>query len=248
MPGQATVTIRDKHWDCAVASTLAELAGGLSELPDMPAGAGMLFVLGAEQIVTVTAENMLFPLSIIFIGNDLQVTEVAYLLAPGDYGTTSRPCRYFLEVNAGEAATVAAGDTVVIAFASIPPSPATDWVSPVVSLAGMMIAGGMLMNLGKTMTDRSGKIKDKPVRPESNSDKWLLQANPGRLIGKLKEMGINPTKPQLSDTKSDDLKLLPDSPEFLAYTIDDIGYRERLDGAFRQALARVKGGSRLDKE
>jgi len=40
----------------------------------------------------------------------------------------------------------------------------------------------------------------------------------------------------------DELEFLPDSPEFLAYTIDDIGYREKIDSAFLSAIARAKGG------
>jgi len=40
---------------------------------------------------------------------------------------------------------------------------------------------------------------------------------------------------------NDELELLPDSPEFLAYTIDDIGFREIIDSAFRQAISRAKG-------
>jgi len=39
-----------------------------------------------------------------------------------------------------------------------------------------------------------------------------------------------------------ELDFLPDSPEFLAYTIDDIGYREKIDSAFLNDIARAKGG------
>lgn len=35
------------------------------------------------------------------------------------------------------------------------------------------------------------------------------------------------------------LKYLPDSPEFLSQTIDDIGYRARLEKVVREAIARV---------
>jgi uncharacterized membrane protein (UPF0127 family) len=40
----------------------------------------------------------------------------------------------------------------------------------------------------------------------------------------------------------DEIEFLPDSPEFLAYTIDDIGYRDKIDSAFLSAIARAKGG------
>jgi uncharacterized membrane protein (UPF0127 family) len=39
----------------------------------------------------------------------------------------------------------------------------------------------------------------------------------------------------------DNLDLLSDSPEFLAYTIDDIGFREIFDSTFHQAISRAKG-------
>jgi len=42
--------------------------------------------------------------------------------------------------------------------------------------------------------------------------------------------------------KSGELEFLPDSPEFLAYTIEDIGYRDRIDTAFQNAIARAKKG------
>jgi uncharacterized membrane protein (UPF0127 family) len=48
------------------------------------------------------------------------------------------------------------------------------------------------------------------------------------------------TKPR----RNDELELLPDSPEFLAYTIDDIGFREIIDSAFREAIARARGVKR----
>jgi uncharacterized membrane protein (UPF0127 family) len=36
------------------------------------------------------------------------------------------------------------------------------------------------------------------------------------------------------------LDYLPDSPEFLAYTIEDIGYREKIDRAFQEAISRAR--------
>lgn len=48
-----------------------------------------------------------------------------------------------------------------------------------------------------------------------------------------------PTKP--GREQKENLEFLPDSPEFLAYTIDDIGYRERIDNVFQQAIVRAKG-------
>ena len=37
------------------------------------------------------------------------------------------------------------------------------------------------------------------------------------------------------------LELLADSPEYLTQTIEDIGYRDKVDNAFQEAIARAKG-------
>jgi uncharacterized membrane protein (UPF0127 family) len=51
---------------------------------------------------------------------------------------------------------------------------------------------------------------------------------------------VIPTTPHPLPKKPDKLEFLPDSMEFLAYTIDDIGYREKIDTAFQEAIARAK--------
>ena len=51
---------------------------------------------------------------------------------------------------------------------------------------------------------------------------------------------VIPVMPQKRLPKPDDPVFLPDSPEFLAYTIDDIGYRDKLDSAFSTAIARAR--------
>ncbi len=57
---------------------------------------------------------------------------------------------------------------------------------------------------------------------------------------KEKSLAIIPEYPQQSQLKGE-LEYLADSPEFLTQTIDAIGYRDRLDGAFQRAIARAKG-------
>ena len=41
-------------------------------------------------------------------------------------------------------------------------------------------------------------------------------------------------------TPGQSLDYLPDSQEFLAYTIEDIGYREKIDRAFQEAISRAR--------
>ncbi|GAI75676.1 unnamed protein product, partial [marine sediment metagenome] len=67
MLGTAVVVIRGKEWSVDVATTPEELLAGLAGVASIPANTGMLFDLGAEQIITVTAEEMLFPVDVIFI-------------------------------------------------------------------------------------------------------------------------------------------------------------------------------------
>lgn len=55
------------------------------------------------------------------------------------------------------------------------------------------------------------------------------------------EPAVIPTEPLLPSPKQE-LEFVSDSPEYLAFTIDDIGYREKLDTAFETAIARAKGG------
>ena len=120
MPGQAVVIIGDKQWTVAVASTLSELTTGLSGVPGMPAGSGMLFDLGYDcQSIQVDMSRMVFPLDIIFINSTRGVVGVMHNVRPGwtDVRLENQQlpgARWFLEVNAGEAEGVVVGDDVVI--------------------------------------------------------------------------------------------------------------------------------------
>ncbi len=155
MPGQAIVSIAGKEWAVDVATTTSELAAGLSGLASIPPDTGMLFDLGEEKIITVNAYEMLFPISVVFIGADSKVTEVAPLLAPGDDGTPILPCRFFLEVNVGEVDDVDAGDTVNISgYAPPVPTPPADPIdtSEILNLMVTVMIVVMMMKMMSGMT------------------------------------------------------------------------------------------------
>ena len=57
--------------------------------------------------------------------------------------------------------------------------------------------------------------------------------------GKTERPAVIPTEKR--PYRDDRLELLPDSPEVLAQTIDAIGYRDRIDSAFQEAIRRAKG-------
>lgn len=52
---------------------------------------------------------------------------------------------------------------------------------------------------------------------------------------------VIPIEPQPPPGREPELEFLPDSSEDLAKTINDTGYRQKLDNAFQEAIARVKG-------
>jgi len=70
-----------------------------------------------------------------------------------------------------------------------------------------------------------------------------------RAVKKIDEvLGSTPTEPQSPAVipvaprprKETDLEYLADSPEFLAQTIDNTGYRPKLENAFQEAITRIK--------
>jgi len=100
---------------------------------------------------------------------------------------------------------------------------------------------------------RGYKIKRVSYK-EGTTDWWVT--NPiGKLVGvyfseaeaksavdediKPHSRAVIPVEPRRR--KETDLEYLADSPEFLAQTIADIGYRDKLDTAFQEAIARAKG-------
>jgi uncharacterized membrane protein (UPF0127 family) len=114
MAGQAVVTIRNNQWQVCLATDYLELTQGLSDIPQIPSGTGMLFDLGYDTIFTVTTKEMLFPIDIIRISSSMVVTDVAHNVLPGQLINSASPARYFLEVNAGEADDIVPADQVAI--------------------------------------------------------------------------------------------------------------------------------------
>jgi uncharacterized membrane protein (UPF0127 family) len=112
MAGQAVVTIGDRQWQVSLATNYLELVQGLSDIPQIPSGTGMLFDLGRDTVFTVTTKEMLFTIDIIRISNSMIVTDVAHDVLPGQLITSAHPARYFLEVNAGEASDLSPADHV----------------------------------------------------------------------------------------------------------------------------------------
>ncbi len=252
----ATVTIGEKQWLATVAITPQELAAGLSGLESMPAGAGMLFDLGSEQPVQVTTEFMLFSIDIIFVSEALQVIDVVPSASPGYLITQETPVRYFLELNAGEAETIESGESVAIDYTAEEEGPLpgetpgiTSFMqSALIAAAVGLFVGGMLKMYSRVSLGKPKPKELPPPAPKYPRYEYLLSTGMISKPGHVRHQTITGSKtPAVIPTKGgrtrpageNELDFLADSPEFLAYTIDDIGYREKLDNAFRTAITRV---------
>ena len=156
MAGQAIVIINDKQWSAGIASDTWELAQGLSGIPELAPGTGMLFDLGYEQYINVTTEAMLFPLDIVFISESMTVTELIQSLAPGQRLTTVFPARYFLEVNAGEMDGINLGDQAIID--PLPLQEANEpsyWMNMILPLVGFALMSAFIVDIsGETRIKR----------------------------------------------------------------------------------------------
>ncbi len=168
MPGQAVIGVNENQWTVSLATTYTELTTGLRGVA-LPAGTGMLFILPAAQAVSVDTTGMNFALDIIFIANNI-VIDVARNVEPGYLVTEETPCDSFLEVNAGEAADVEAGDTVSTTAIQ---EPGFDW-STITSFAIPLAALGFVCAMaGGMMTGVVGSSSSpKQLRQSSAGSQW----------------------------------------------------------------------------
>ncbi len=113
MPGQALVTINTSQWSVNIASTPAEITQGLSGVLSIPASTGVLFDLSVNYSeILINMSQMLFALDIVFINSTGGVIGILRNVQPGvdvNFSDVSG-ARYFLEMNAGEAAGISIGD------------------------------------------------------------------------------------------------------------------------------------------
>jgi len=160
MPGSAVVTINEKEWEVDVAASADELSAGLGGVVSIPANTGMLFDLGGPQTVEVTTEPMLFNIDIIFIKETVGITDFVWKtgevvdvvrdVAPGYMVTEETPVRFFLEVNAGEAEGIEAGDSVEITdYEYMPPSGISQWMPMIISVAALGFVGAMVGGMAR---------------------------------------------------------------------------------------------------
>ncbi|GEM_PF-801824 len=233
MPGQALVTIGDKEWRVYLATTPYELTRGLGGLPSIPMGAGMLFDMGAEQSISVTTVPMLFPLDIVFIKGSLIINGLASNVAPGYLVTSEAPARYFLEVNAGEAQGIAAGDRAIISYLTLGPQQGA--ANSVVNFAAQALAFGLGVSFfRKVIKNVTGKGHP-AVLPGSNIPGQKLLPQTGKRVAgeyEIKADKMGNVIIARTDDPGKDVFLQFESDKGLVYEILRKGERKDLDAGW----------------
>jgi uncharacterized membrane protein (UPF0127 family) len=100
---QDTLTVNDHTYHLQVVSTETAMEKGLGGREYMPSGEGMLFDMGRNMEQCYWMKGMRFPLDIIWVNDDYQVTHIERSLEPASY--PKRYCgdgRYVIELNAGQ--------------------------------------------------------------------------------------------------------------------------------------------------
>ena len=112
-----TVTGAHYRFEIELAKTPDQLHQGLMFRDHLADDAGMLFLLGSEQIATFWMRNTFVPLDMLFIGRGGRIVNIRRNAVPGssDLLTSERPVVAVLEVRAGLSARlgIRAGDRVV---------------------------------------------------------------------------------------------------------------------------------------
>lgn len=111
-----TVTIADEH---------EERVLGLSGTQDLGDTEGKLFVFDQEDYYAIWMKDMLFPIDIVWVNDDLKVVHIEENVSPDTFPASYRPAepaRFVIETNAFFVDTykLSVGDRVTIPAADLP--------------------------------------------------------------------------------------------------------------------------------
>jgi uncharacterized protein len=112
-----SIVIRDVGITAEVAKTEDELVRGLGGRKELGEKDGMLFQFNKADYHGIWMKDMLFPIDIIWIGDDLTIVDITESVTPDTYPKIfepKQPARMALEVNARFAAVyrIKVGDTL----------------------------------------------------------------------------------------------------------------------------------------
>ncbi|OHA85158.1 MAG: hypothetical protein A2408_03460 [Candidatus Yonathbacteria bacterium RIFOXYC1_FULL_52_10] len=114
---ESPFAIRGVPIEIEIVDTLSTREQGLSGRTTLGEREGMLFVFETAEVYRFWMKDMMFPLDIIWIGEDWRVVDITHNALPTSYPATfapQTPARYVLEVPAGTAKreSFAIGDEV----------------------------------------------------------------------------------------------------------------------------------------
>jgi len=145
------IRISDKQWQIVTASTSEEIYQGLRGISYIPPYTGMLFCLpyGTTHI-TIDMSEMLLPIDIVFFDSNLNVIGILNHVSPYDdavfIAEGDDRIRYFLEVNAGEAVGIKAGDTAQIEYTgTLVDTPTANFIFTLIEMMIPIMMFGMAM-------------------------------------------------------------------------------------------------------
>jgi uncharacterized membrane protein (UPF0127 family) len=120
-----SIAIRDVGINATLADSEQERVRGLSGVQRMGPQDGLLLVFDEADHHAIWMKDMLFPIDIVWIGDDLTIVDISEALTPGSYPSIFEPrapARMALELNARFVATyrLRIGDKVLMNDAYIP--------------------------------------------------------------------------------------------------------------------------------
>jgi len=108
-----------------VVATQPKIQKGLMFRQHLPLDAGMLFLMGRENVWDFWMRNTLIPLDMLFIGRDMKVVGIVENAEPltEELRTVGKPSFYVLEVNAGWAKQNGVGAGAQVRFDKVDETP-----------------------------------------------------------------------------------------------------------------------------
>lgn len=111
------VIIGDNFWQLEIADSPALRTRGLSYRNSLAQDKAMLFIFEKPDFYGFWMFGMKFPIDIIFIDENLKITDIYREVNPSTYPENFKPSKkalYVLEVNSGQSSQLKVGDNVIL--------------------------------------------------------------------------------------------------------------------------------------
>ncbi len=121
----STMYVESTPIKVTIADELREQKQGLSGVVELGQFEGKLFIFPQEDFYSMWMKDMLFPIDIFWINNNMRVVHIEQNVSPDTYPdsfTSTEPARFVLETSAffAQNANIAVGDEVVLPANHVP--------------------------------------------------------------------------------------------------------------------------------